>query len=191
MRLSRGFTLVELLITMVVIAVLMAMAGPSLADFMQRYRLKGAADDVASILASARAQALARNRDVSVIFEDTAAGWCVGAAAVPEPETPGQAVDGVADCDCSTPDEGQECAIDGRALVTSSDQHGGVTAVDVPDTLTFNRQTGAINDFATEAATLESADGRYQLSVRLTPLGRGELCLAEDSEPMAGFETCA
>lgn len=190
MRLSRGFTLVELVITMVVLAILMVMAGPALADFMQRYRLKGAADDVATILASARAEALARNRDVSVVFENGDSGWCVGASAVPEPETPGEAVDGAADCDCSAPAEGDECAIGDRALVTVSDRHGGVTAVDLPDTLTFNRQTGAINDFEVQAATLESANGRYQLSVRVTPLGRGELCVAEDSEPMTGFEAC-
>lgn len=192
---SRGFTLVELMVTIAVAAILLALATPSFADFLQRYRLRGAADDVASLVANARAEALMRNRDVSVVFTGTGATWCVGAVSNPDAATPGTAVyeDGVAStaptCTCSS-DTTNACKVGDRMLVSRAGDHKGVTMTAVPGTITFTRLTGAVSGLTSSTASLQSPNTKYALNVAVTPLGRGRLCVPPSKPAMSGFSTC-
>lgn len=71
-----GFTLVELMITILVIGVLAAIAVPSFADFMERSRIKGAAETIKSELQFAKSEALKQSCDIAVSF-DTGMAWKV------------------------------------------------------------------------------------------------------------------
>ena len=53
-RERQGFTLIELMISLLVLAILAALATPSFADFFERNRVRGAADDVVSLISNAR-----------------------------------------------------------------------------------------------------------------------------------------
>jgi type IV fimbrial biogenesis protein FimT len=66
-----GFTLVELLIGLAVIAVLMAVAVPNVLSQMPRYRLNGATRQVMGELMAARMKAINENGTVKVFFQDT------------------------------------------------------------------------------------------------------------------------
>lgn len=57
----QGFTLVEVLVVMAIIVILCTVAVPGMSNLMRSYRLKGAANDLASTLQLARMTALARN----------------------------------------------------------------------------------------------------------------------------------
>ncbi|MCY1438175.1 Type II transport protein GspH [compost metagenome] len=61
-----GFTLTELMVTVSVIAILVAVAVPSFSDFVLRNRIKEYATDLASGLRIARSEALKRNAVVKV-----------------------------------------------------------------------------------------------------------------------------
>ena len=63
-----GFTLIELAVVMVVLAIVMLAALPAYRDFFERYRLRGAVDDIVSAIATARAGAVKADRDVNVSF---------------------------------------------------------------------------------------------------------------------------
>lgn len=185
MRRLQGFTLIELMVSIAVLAILIAMAAPAFNDFFQRYRLRGAADEVASVLASARAEALMRNRNVSVVFTGSGTEWCVGAAAAPEPATAGDLVTANGSCTCSN-----DCKLSGRVVEThGADQHG-VTVAAVPATINFQRSTGAVGDFETRTAAFKSPNGIYRLNVAVSPMGRGRLCVPTGSPAMAGFASC-
>ena len=54
----KGFSLVELMVAVAVLAILLAAAAPSFAEFFDRARLRGAADDVTSLIATARGEAV-------------------------------------------------------------------------------------------------------------------------------------
>jgi type IV fimbrial biogenesis protein FimT len=69
---SRGFTIVELLITMVVMAVLMKIAMPVFAAWIGNIQLRASAESVLSGLNLARAEALRRN--ARVMFTMTGSG---------------------------------------------------------------------------------------------------------------------
>ncbi|HPC03297.1 MAG TPA: GspH/FimT family pseudopilin [Syntrophales bacterium] len=65
---NKGFTLVELMIVVALIAILAAIAAPAYQDYMARSRLNGAARLVLADLASARMDAVKMNRRTQVYF---------------------------------------------------------------------------------------------------------------------------
>lgn len=184
MHSSRGFTLIELMVTVAVLAILMAIAGPAFNDFFQRYRLRGAADDVTSLLASARAEAVARNRDVSIVFTGSGTAWCVGATTGADP-TPGEEVLGGATCDCAN-----DCQIGDRVMERQGANYSGVSMGSAPADFTFSRLNGAIPLTAAPEVTFTSPNGTYSLELQVSPLGRGRLCTPTGSPSMAGFQAC-
>jgi type IV fimbrial biogenesis protein FimT len=63
---TRGFTLVELLTTMVVMALMLAVGVPSFQSFVASQRTKSAATELMSALMIARSEAVKRNATVTV-----------------------------------------------------------------------------------------------------------------------------
>lgn len=70
----QGFTLVELMVTIVVMAILLALAIPSFTDMMDKKRLVGAADNLLADMRYAQAEAMKTNAQVVVTFT-TGTGW--------------------------------------------------------------------------------------------------------------------
>jgi prepilin-type N-terminal cleavage/methylation domain-containing protein len=65
-RLYKGFTLVELMVTVAVVAILAAIAVPNLRIFIVRNALTSVTSELRSALARARVDAITRNTNVSV-----------------------------------------------------------------------------------------------------------------------------
>jgi type IV fimbrial biogenesis protein FimT len=74
-----GFSLVELVATISIIAVLASLAVPSMTTLMARHRVQDATTDLLVTLLKARSEALTFNADVSVspVGGDWASGWHV------------------------------------------------------------------------------------------------------------------
>jgi len=78
---SYGFTLIELVITLSIIALAVLFSVPSIAEWAPYYRMKGDASTIAGILTTARFEAVKRNQNVVAqfntanetvtVFEDT------------------------------------------------------------------------------------------------------------------------
>jgi type IV fimbrial biogenesis protein FimT len=73
----RGFTLIELMVTVVIIAISLALAAPSFVQLVSNYRLRGAAESIVNGLNLARAEAVRRNAQVSFALTGTKSGWTV------------------------------------------------------------------------------------------------------------------
>jgi type IV fimbrial biogenesis protein FimT len=84
-----GFTLVELMITIAVLAILTTLAAPSLAERLGRQRLESAAQTLAADLAQARLEAVSSGQTMFVVF-DAGPDWCYAVARS-------------ADCGCGSP----------------------------------------------------------------------------------------
>ena len=66
LRTSKGFTLPELLISVAIVGILAAMAGPSMASFVASQRLKSASNELFLSLMRARSEAVKRNADITI-----------------------------------------------------------------------------------------------------------------------------
>jgi type IV fimbrial biogenesis protein FimT len=85
----RGLTLIELMVTVAIIAVLLVLVVPSFNIFLARSRLTGAAEALAQDLQFARSEALRSNADVTLSLSP-GDPWCFGS------------VPGNTACDCTT-----------------------------------------------------------------------------------------
>ncbi|MEO5695696.1 MAG: GspH/FimT family pseudopilin [Burkholderiaceae bacterium] len=82
---ARGFTLIEMLTVVSVLAVVAAIAAPGMRSFAAGQRVKALAYDITADLLLARSEALKRNINVSitpVTGTNWASGWTVDAGAV-------------------------------------------------------------------------------------------------------------
>ena len=76
---QRGFTLVELMTVISIVAILAAVAAPSFRQLIATQRIRSAASALVESLWFARAEALKRNGNVDVgfLFVDAASGWTI------------------------------------------------------------------------------------------------------------------
>ena len=71
-----GFTLVELLVTIVVLSILSAIAYPAFQELLNNNRTAGQARELGVLLAFARSEAIRQNADVGVLLTTTGAEVC-------------------------------------------------------------------------------------------------------------------
>ena len=71
-----GFTMIELLIVMVILAVLLAIAVPSMREFIARKRVEGVAQELATDLRLLKSQQIQRRRNVGIQFGSNASITC-------------------------------------------------------------------------------------------------------------------
>jgi type II secretion system protein H len=67
-RRDQGFSLIEMLAVVAIIAVMAAVALPSIGSYIRNYKIRGAAQEVSSLLQSARVKAISTNTNAGVSF---------------------------------------------------------------------------------------------------------------------------
>lgn len=75
---ARGFTLIEVMISIIVLIIILAVAVPNLSDLLRRHRLWTQADGFASALSLARSAAISRNTCGAVVAIGGDATWRQG-----------------------------------------------------------------------------------------------------------------
>jgi type IV fimbrial biogenesis protein FimT len=74
---NSGFTLVELLVTLVVVSILLAVGAPAFQDFIKNNRVTGQTNDLVSAIQLARSEALKRGTNM-VVCASTDQATCTG-----------------------------------------------------------------------------------------------------------------
>jgi prepilin-type N-terminal cleavage/methylation domain-containing protein len=78
---ERGFSLTDLLITLVVMGIIAAIAWPYFDSFLKASRVKGGAQELATIINGARQLAIARNTIVCMVLESNKAKYMLNTSA--------------------------------------------------------------------------------------------------------------
>jgi len=98
---AKGFSLVELLVTIAIAAIVLVIAIPSFNALLVRNRLRSAAETMRSEINMARSEALKRRQNVVVSFSLAGDGsWCYGLRV------------GATSCDCTTTSGATACYLD-------------------------------------------------------------------------------
>lgn len=159
---ARGLTMLELAIAMAVMAVLAALALPSLGGYLDQHRLHAAAEALAADAAEARHEAARQGRAMHLVVQP-GSSWCWSVASEPG-------------CPC-----GQRQACELRSATPGD--HAGVQRLQGQTlvlTATGQAQTAA-------ALTLESRRGS-RLRVQVLALGRTHICT--ELGPTARYPAC-
>jgi len=163
----RGFTLVELLITLTVIALLTGVAAPAMARFMENARLYAATDQLSSELEQARNHAITYQQASYFSLQNTAGRWCFGWGTN-------------RDCDCNAPATASGCTTGTgdsthTHLFRSEDYPGirlGLRGID--DTHRMLRFSPVRGTATAGTITLSGTHGEQRVIV--SPLGRVRRC---------------
>ncbi len=182
-RLS-GISLIEVLITIVIVGILVGMAVPSFQSMIERGRVKALTETIYSNLQYAKSEALKGSqnseKDVLVIFRHDTNPQCFGMAR------------GTNDCDCANDDSTASdfCEIDGaeRRVWVDSTTFPGAQLIGSGDLkLVFDSIHGTMNANGTIIAG-STLSGSGRLKIVVSRLGRIRICAVNDDIP--GYPGC-
>lgn len=156
----RGFTLIELMVTIVVLAILAALAAPTFNDMRDRARVRAAAEAIYSHVQFARSETLKQSRNLFVRVS-AGATWCVG-------------ISNATACDCGT---ANSCTFGPAGALVEHNlraaEYPGVTiATTQADVEIDSRRAGTA---AATQITVTGA-GTYEARVVMSKLGKTAIC---------------
>jgi type IV fimbrial biogenesis protein FimT len=172
-HLYRGFTLVELMVVIALLAMFMLYAVPSMSDYMTNSKIRNSAQALQAGLMKARAEAIRTNRPIQ-FFTTNASPPLLGSAA------------NATGSNWVIADRTRPPLQGGPALVESRDGREGsttqVTQTTTQDTITFNPIGGtdlignAVFNFSHPRTTCAAGSALRCVSVVVNPSGRVHLC---------------
>lgn len=177
---QRGFTLLELLIAIAMLAIVLSLAVPSMRGAAEKRRTIAAAEELYSQLQLARSEAIARSQQIFMTIAG-GANWAVGvsndAACDPSDNVPA----------CALPDVTNNNPITHR--FTFND-HPGLSFATTLNQITFQSQRGVAS-----AATIDitsTGDVGYVMRVVVGPLGQVSMCSsnADPGRYVSGYRPC-
>jgi prepilin-type N-terminal cleavage/methylation domain-containing protein len=179
-RFTRGFTLVELMVTVAVTVILIMLAVPSFTDFRQRTAIRGATERTLSFWNNARLEAAKRNSMVKFgVFVD-GDEFCLGATTTTDPS------DETA-CDCFETNTSDPAYCNVSRYPARQSQWDGVTFPGGAQ-MTLGEDTGVVVIEPKRTALTDTVDAgaigfddpagsyEYRVNMVVDALGRARLC---------------
>ena len=164
---SRGVTLVELLIVLLLAAILFSAAMPAMHGILQRLRLRAATNDLAAAIDLTRSQAIARGGKVMLAPLDPVIGWRQGWAVFIDQNSNRR------------PDPGElllyrhDPIAQDMQILSSFSSNAGLPY------LAYNaagRACSADNSLAARWGTLSLTQGKQARNIKINMLGRVRVC---------------
>jgi type IV fimbrial biogenesis protein FimT len=181
----RGFSLIEVMMSIVLLAIGTAIAIPSFQDQVEKRQVTNGAEQLASFVNIAQGTAMKMNRVVTVSWSHTDNNdWCIGA------------IDRATPCDCtiSTWSAEDYCKIANDTYKLSDDiatERGLVHQIGGDGAYAFDPVRGLMTDLDdTLTMELRSRSGDYRLNLVVNNSGRVTVCSNGASYAIPGYAVC-
>lgn len=189
---QQGFTLVELMVTLSVVAIIAVMAAPSFNTFFDKRRVIDAAEDLYLNMQKARSEAITRNTDIYMRFHQSAGGWQYAISqeldcnlTITDPTNAAACILIIDDGD-GNPTENEDRVL--HRYTNNDYTDVSMALAFVPSNLTFDPVRGTTNTTGTTTITLTSAGGK-QLRIKVGILGQLRLCSPSGSGHIDGYSS--
>lgn len=188
----KGFTLVELMLVLAVVAIITSFALPSYRTLIEKRQVTSGAEQLGAFLSAVQMESVKRSEDIYVdYYRLDADTWCIGIVNL---------VGGRTDCDCTKPaTDANACLIDSQLRVINDSNlnyPGVMNSIDGDGSFVYDPARGLIHDdmgsttFDEAELELLSEDGSYALNVQITSTGRVKMCSDSDAKKVPGYDTC-
>ena len=182
---NQGFTLIEVLMSVVLLAIGMALAVPSYRDMVEKRQITNGAQQLASFINTAQGVAMKTNQIVSVSYSRSDDDdWCVGA------------VSGTTACDCtqSNTEATDYCRIAAQPFILNNSHAGDLElmhAMNGDGSYAFDPIRGLFLDLDDSLTVeLRSPNEDFRLNMVVNSSGRVMLCSDGSDHSIPGYETC-
>ncbi len=179
LRRHRGFTLVEVIMSVVLISIGTTLAIPSYVDMVEKRQLTNSAEQLASFISSAQSISIRSNQVVTVSYVRAHHDeWCIGAS-LSENE-----------CDCDDAASATYCEIDAQAFVLDESLSNGSELMHSIQggSYSFDPVRGLSDGSLTMELHTDSRDFKLNLMVNNT--GRVILCSKDYNHAVPGYDVC-
>jgi type IV fimbrial biogenesis protein FimT len=182
---AAGFTIVELMVTVTLFAITMALALPSYQESLDKRRLSSATEQLEAFVNFGQLEATRRNEPITLSYDRNAHDdWCVGL------------IVGNTACDCmeTVTTETDFCDVDDVPRILGNADFGDAELVHIIEgnnSLTFDPIRGILLD-ATDVMTIElHTDSRdYQVNLMVNATGDVTLCSKDANHDLPGYTVC-
>jgi prepilin-type N-terminal cleavage/methylation domain-containing protein len=199
----KGFTVIELMITVAVIAIITSLALPSYRTLIEKRQITSSSTQLAAFLSAAKMEAVKRNQKVAVASK-TAESWCLGLVSYAANAS------SESSCDCTkTVDEAGSCSLqnldgsppelrvfDGSQMEDLA-KFEGILLGGTDDVVVFDPVRGMlVTDDVVDRpleVRLTSKYDTYALNVRVSATGRVTVCSDHQSRGeivVPGYDDC-
>lgn len=180
-REGRGFTMIELMVALAIVAIVITLAAPSFTGFMAKKRVEGVLSELSTDLQYARGEAVAKNKTVRITFDT----GCYLITDQPDGSSPSST--------CSqtgTPTLGSG-AVNVKHVQLQSGTSASLSPVSSLTYIEFDPVRG-IATFSTGAGSgsvdVVSSIGSWQLRATVTAVGSMSVCSPSGS--VSGYTSC-
>ena len=184
-RHQSGFTVIELMISLVLLSIGAALAIPSYRQMVEKRQLTHGAEQLRAFVNTAQSEAVRRNQIVTVSYKRTENDiWCAGE------------VVGATACDCTQTNTAATdyCAIDGQPRIINNNYVGNNQLVQIiqgDGAYSFDPVRGIFTNLNDSLVMgMSSNNGDYILHLVVSKSGYATLCSEDESHSVPGYDVC-
>jgi len=185
MKVLNGFTLIEMMVVLAVLAIIVTAAVPGMGSFLDSNKLRGATGDFYADMQYARSESIKRNINVSVsITSDGGTSWCYG-------------ISTSAGCDCTITDstDASACVLpqsgENILKVGVSSEFTGIRLTSPSGSnqtvATFDPVRGIAT---TTGSVVFESHNNLETHVEVSALGKVNACTPSGGKSVTGYSTC-
>lgn len=184
-RRQRGFTLVEIMMSVVLLAISAALAIPSYREMVEKRQLTSAAEQLAAFVSSTQSISSRTNQVVTVSFSrNDHDDWCIGATLGSD----------ACDCEETVVSESDFCKINSEPFILNQELANDaelVHGLSGSDSFSFDPIRGLFTNMD-DSVTMEmhSKSSDYKLNLMVNASGRVTLCSNDSGHAIPGYDIC-